>query len=171
MCELPAKSGFSRRHFAGLALGGLALVPLRGAFGASKQIEALAVTCIDFRFITRQVAYLDTNLRLTQNYDLVASAGASLAAVSEMFPASVTQFWNQVAIARRFHAIKKIVFIDHMGCGAYGTEFNVPTPDDERRRHMVVMREAKALLQQKHHDLGSAFYLTEENGTINPVLI
>ena len=166
-----ARSGLSRRSLGALAVGGLALVPFRSR-AAGAGIDALAVVCIDYRFVSPEVAYLDKHVGL-EKYDLVGSAGASLAAVSEMFPASVAHFWNQVAIARRFHDIKRIVFIDHMGCGAFATEFNLPTPADERRMHPVIMHKAKAAIAQRHPDLGTAFYLGELDAqrTINEVII
>ncbi len=170
MCEQHA-SGLSRRSFGALALGGLALYPLRAA--ADAHIDALAVTCIDYRFVSTQVSFLDKTIKL-KNYDQVALAGGALAAVSPKFPKSVAAFWQQVGLARKLHNIERVVFVDHRNCGAYEAAFGpiLPGPGDpELRQHEKFMRKAKALLKKLHSDLGSAFDLTEPDGSINEIAI
>ena len=72
--------------------------------------EALAVTCMDFRF----QRLLDTWLQEYighGNYDRVAFAGA--AKNSEVI-------LSQVALAKELHDIQRVVLINHEDCGAYG---------------------------------------------------
>jgi hypothetical protein len=55
----------------------------------------------------------------------VALAGGALACGSEnAFKKTVDAFYEQVHAAWTLHRIQRVVFLDHMGCGAYKVEFN-----------------------------------------------
>ncbi len=98
----------SRRHF-GLIAGAFALVPLAAR---AAEVEALALTCIDYRLVDDGIRFID-GMGLTKNFDQVALAGASLAAVSDKFPTSNAAFWTHVDIAKSLHHVKKLVVLDH----------------------------------------------------------
>lgn len=166
MCELHHHASFNRRELAALfaGAGGLALVPLRAR---AAEVEALALTCIDYRLVDDGVKFFGS-LHLTKNYDQVALAGASLAAVSPKFPSSNAAFWDHVDIAKQLHHIKKVVFLDHRDCGAYKVAFGkafAAAADAELAQHKGVMQQAKTMLAQKHPDLGCEGYLMALNGT------
>src|SRR5947207_13242980 len=118
MCEVENCHHLSRRRFATLALGaaGAAAMPLRAS--ANGTVEALALTCIDYRLVDDSVKFFD-GMHMTNRYDITALAGASLAAVSPKFPSSNTAFWDHVGIAKALHHIKKVIVVDHRDCGAY----------------------------------------------------
>ncbi len=125
MCDvhdIAPKTALTRRGFAGLATGAaaLTLMPLRAK--ASGNVEAMGVTCIDYRLVDDAVRFFD-GLGLTNEYDALALAGASLAAVSPKFPKANAAFWDQLAISKELHHIKKVILLDHRDCGAYKVAF------------------------------------------------
>ena len=166
MC--PHVAAISRRRFALLA-GAFTLLP----FGTrAAEVEALALTCIDYRLVDDGVRFLD-GLGLEKNFDHVALAGASLAAVSDRFPSSNKAFWDQLAIARSLHHVKTLVVLDHRDCGAYKVAFGpdfAPNPPQEDAQHKAVMEQLKAQLAAKHPDLTSEYYLMALDGTAKRML-
>src|SRR5215831_4904463 len=161
MCTSENCQHLSRRGFAALSLGaaGMAAFPLRAA--ASGSIEALALTCIDYRLVDDSVKFFDS-MHLTNEYDIVALAGASLAAVSPKFPSSNAAFWDHVGISKQLHHIKKVIVVDHRDCGAYKVAFGKAFAGEknaETAQHKGVMLQMQGMLKQKHPDLSSEFYL------------
>lgn len=175
MCDLHAiapKTALTRRSFAGLATGAaaLTLMPLRAK--ASGKVEAMGVTCIDYRLVDDAVRFFD-GLGLTNEYDALALAGASLAAVSPKFPKANAAFWDQLAISKELHHIKKVILLDHRDCGAYkvafGKEF-AAGHNAETAQHKSVMESLKVALTQMHPDLGAEFYLMALDGKAQRIL-
>ncbi len=159
MCDLHPATDLSRRRFGGMMMGaaGLALVP----FGArAKAIDSLAVMCIDYRLVQAYVGFFfdGEDGPGKKNYDLVSLAGASLAAGSKgLFARTVDVFYQQVGAAWLLHTIKDVIFVDHMGCGAYREEFNggkpvraqgtrapLPSPGDARGRRRLPQADRQA---------------------------
>ena len=161
-------SALTRRHF-GLLAGASLLLP----FGAqAAEVEALALTCIDFRLVDAGIQFVNS-LGLTKDFDQVALAGASLAAVSDKFPSSNKAFWDHVDIAKALHHIRRVVVVDHRDCGAYKVAFGdkfAPNPPEEDAQHKAVMTQMKAQLAQKHPDLTSDYYLLALDGTAKRLL-
>ena len=171
MCENHRHAHFNRRQLGALfaGAGGLALMPLRAR---AADIEALALTCIDYRLVDDGVKFFNS-IHLTKEYDQVALAGASLASVSPKFPSSNAAFWDHVNIAKQLHHIKKVIFLDHRDCGAYKVAFGkdfAAAHGPETLQHKGVMQRAKAMLAQKHPDLGCEGYLMALNGTTEKLI-
>jgi len=104
----------------------------------------------------------------------VSLAGASLAAVSPVFPSSNAALWDHVEIAKKLHAIKKVVVLDHRDCGAYKVAFGTKFAGErmaETAQHKQVMTEFKLALTQKHPDLGAEFYLMALDGTAEEIVL
>ena len=130
----------NRRRLGSLFLGvaGAALLP-RAAF-ASAKIKAMCVTCIDYRFLNKDAAFIANELDLFKNGDIVALAGGSLAAIdTKVLPKSKDAFWEQMRVAHSLHDFETVVMIDHMDCGAYKAEFNPANPEEEHAEHVRVM--------------------------------
>ena len=166
MCE-----DLSRRRFGALALGaaGFAAIPLRASAGA---VTALGLTCIDYRLVDDGVAFFD-KMGLEGDWDQVALAGASLAAVSSAFPASNAAFWSHVDIAKTLHHIRRVIVLDHRDCGAYKVAFGKHYQGErkaETAQHRGVMLKMRAALKAKHPDLASEFYLMALDGVAERVL-
>lgn len=156
----------NRRAFGSLLGTGICTALLTSHALSAEGIEALALTCIDYRLVGDNIRFLDS-MNLTGQFDQVALAGASLAAVSPKFPSSNTAFWDHVTIAKELHHIRKVIFVDHRDCGAYRVAFGgqfADSGDAEVAQHKAVMMQAKAVLAQKHPDLGSEFYLMALDG-------
>jgi hypothetical protein len=164
------RATISRRHF-GLVAGAFALVPFASA-QASGDADALALTCIDYRLVGSGVQFLDS-LGLTKDFDQVALAGASLAAMSDKFPSANAAFWDQLDIARQLHHVRRLVVVDHRDCGAYkvvfGKDFASRAPAEDAQ-HLAVMQKVKAQLEQKHPELTSEYYLMALDGTAKKLL-
>src|SRR5690348_6471921 len=149
MCDSVSCHHLSRRGFATLALGaaGAAALPLRAT--AAGTVEALALTCIDYRLVDDSVKFFDS-MHLTNQYDITALAGASLAAVSPKFPSSNAAFWDHVGIAKQLHHIKKVIVVDHRDCGAYKVAFGKDFAGEkaaETAQHKGVMLQVQAMLK------------------------
>ncbi len=160
-----------RRTLGKLVAGaaGAGLLP-RAADAAT--VTALAITCIDYRLVDDAVKFFDGK-HLTNDYDQVSLAGASLAAVSDKFPSSNAAFWDQLAIAKTLHHITKVIVIDHRDCGAYKVAFGKDYRGDgaaETAQHKGVMEQVKAKLAQLHPDLESEFYLMALDGKAERVV-
>ncbi len=172
MCNSENCCHLSRRGFATMALGvaGAAALPLRAS--ATGTVEALALTCIDYRLVDDSVKLFDL-MHLTNEYDLTALAGASLAAVSPKFPSSNAAFWDHVGIAKQLHHIKKVIVVDHRDCGAYKVAFGKDYAGEkvaETAQHKSIMLQTQAMLKQKHADLSSEFYLMALDGTAERIV-
>lgn len=162
-----------RRRFGVMAAGlaGFALMPLRAR--AAGHAEALALTCMDYRLVDDAVHFFN-GLHLTNEYDQVSLAGASLAAVSSKFPSSNTAFWDHVEIAKTLHHIKKVIVLDHRDCGAFKVAFGEKFAAEraaETAQHKQVMTQMKAALKKKHPDLGAEFYLLALDGSVEEITV
>ncbi|MDE2163727.1 MAG: hypothetical protein KGL56_04385 [Alphaproteobacteria bacterium] len=157
-----------RRLVAGIA--GLSLLALRAK--AAGHVGALALTCIDYRLVDDAVHFFD-GMHLTNEYDQLSLAGASLAAVSEKFPSSNKAFWDHVQIAKDLHHVKKLIVLDHRDCGAYKVAFGkafAAQPDAETMQHKSVMLKLHAQMAKRHPDLAAEFYLMALDGSAQRVL-
>ncbi len=160
-----------RRALGKLLAGATGAAALPGAAKAAT-VTALAITCIDYRLVDDAVRYFD-HRKMTNDYDQVSLAGASLAAVSDKFPTSNAAFWDHVGIAKTLHHIHKVVVVDHRDCGAYKVAFGKNYQGEhaaETVQHKQVMEEVKAKLAKTHPDLESEFYLMALDGKVERVI-
>jgi hypothetical protein len=135
-------------------------------------VTALGVTCIDYRLVDDAVRFFDSQ-HLTNDYDQVSLAGASLAAVSEKFPSANAAFWDQLTIAKQLHNIRELIVVDHRDCGAFKVAFGKDYRGEgvaETAQHKMVMEQVKAKLATTHPDLRAQFYLMALNGKTERVL-
>jgi carbonic anhydrase len=143
------------------AVLGAGLLPAKAQH---KPVTALAITCMDFRLVDDAVRFFASQ-KLTNDYDQVSLAGASLAAVSPRFASSNAAFWDHVAIARKLHDIRKLIVMDHRDCGAYRVAFNRSFQGaEETEQHRRIMVEVKTRLAKEHPGLPSEFYLMALDG-------
>ena len=149
MCNSHDPKDLSRRHFGALMLAGAATSVVPAAAKTAEEcpkvtkVPALGVMCIDYRLPTAGVDFFNTHLG-TKGYDIVALAGATLAAGSpKAFKKTVEAFYEQVHAAWTLHRIEKVVFLDHMDCGAFKVEFNeacnFKPPHEELHYHRLMV--------------------------------
>lgn len=167
-CNHPA--GISRRRVGSILAGtaALSLWPFAARAGA---VDTLCVTCIDYRFLSKDVTWLNTELGLDfDNYDIVALAGASLSAVPTKVPQNPNAFWDQIKIAMSLHHIKRVVLLDHMDCGAYREAFGKPPedpklpPQEEEHYHRMVMPRVASMLRAGPYKLQADCFLMPLKG-------
>lgn len=164
-----------RRSFLKLAaLGGgamlLSATPLRHA-AAGGNAEALLLSCMDYRLVDDVTHYMDGR-GLTNNYDHVILAGASLGALTEKEPAWGDTFFKHVEVAKALHHIKKVIVMDHRDCGAYRVFLGQDLKDDRAREtavHAEVLGKLAALIKQKHPDLEVELLIMALDGTVEKV--
>jgi hypothetical protein len=172
MCN-SQKHGLNRRDFGIAGLSALALGALPRTAGAA-EIEALCICCIDYRLVDNAVHFFDVTRKLSHSYDIVALAGASLAAVAPAFPSSNAAFWDHVAIARQLHHIRRVVVLDHRDCGAYKVQFGsqyAGSGEPELEQHRNIMKLTKAEFERRKIDLPLEFYLMGLNGNAEQVVV
>lgn len=119
----------------------LKLVSQSGDLESSAAVEALVLTCIDFRLTGAICNYLESR-GLAGNYDHLSIAGAALGVTASDDPAWAKTFWDHLAMAREMHNIQRVIVIDHRDCGAC-KKFIGPDcaddPDAELVAHMRAM--------------------------------
>lgn len=184
MCECEAPAGalaaaygratikkIDRRALGSLMAGVAGAAALPGA-GRAATVTALAITCIDYRLVDDAVAFFNGQ-KLTNDYDQVSLAGASLAAISPKFPSSNAAFWDHIGIAKQLHHIKKVIVVDHRDCGAFKVAFGKDFRGEgaaETAQHRGVMEQVKARLAKAHPDLSAEFYLMGLDGKTERVV-
>ena len=162
MCiEHDQSRGISRRRLGTMLAGatGLALLPMAAR---AANVDTLCVTCIDYRFVSKDVTWLNTELKLAfNNLDLVALAGASLAGIITRIPQNPSALWDQISLAMSLHHINKVVLLDHMDCGAYKAAFGNPDqpPYNELAEHKRVMPIVAKAIRNSPYRLQAACYL------------
>jgi hypothetical protein len=170
MCE---QAGSVSRRGVGALFAGMAaatVLPLRSR--AAGAVEALGVTCIDYRLVEDAVKFF-AQLGLAHNYDELALAGASLAAVSPKFPSANAAFWDRLAIARDLHHITRVILLDHRDCGAYKVAFGKDYAGEhaaETAQHKTVMQALQTAMLQMHPGLKPEFYLMALDGKAERLL-
>lgn len=165
----------SRRTFLKLAtLGaGVALMApvMPGAARAAGNVEALLLSCMDFRLMDEVAAYMQGR-NLKDNYDHIVLAGASLGAVTDKKPAWNEAFWDHVAVAKDLHHIKKVIVMDHRDCGAYKVFLGQDLKGDPAKEaavHGQHLTKLGAMIKQKHPDLEVELLLMGLDGKVETV--
>lgn len=110
------------------------------------------VTCIDHRIQHHLEDWLRNNIG-QKNYDRVALAGGVFDFYSVL---------RQIEISDRLHEIKKVIFVNHEDCGAYGQE-------GTKERHIQDLREAKRKLEVLFPHLQAETYYAHLDGTMETV--
>jgi hypothetical protein len=116
--------------------------------------------------VDRAIQFFDTKVGVKE-YDLVALAGASLAAVGPAFPGSNAAFWDHIGIAKSLHNIKKVVILDHRECGAYGVQYGTlyaGAGQPEFDQHQQIMKLVKGEAERRKVGLPFEFYLMPADG-------
>lgn len=164
----------ARRGFLKMALVGGAVATAASALPfvpaqASGTAEALLLSCMDFRLVDDIVRYMDGR-GMTNQYDHVVLAGASLGAVSEKLDWSKT-FWDHLDVAIKLHHITKVIVLDHKDCGAYRVVFGRDFKDDEEMDiHRQQLNTIKAAIKTRHPDLAVELLIMDLDGKVAPLV-
>lgn len=171
-----APAGTSRRSFLQLATLGAgasllaAVLPTSSALAAG-HTEALLLSCMDFRLMDDVERYM-SGRGLTDKYDHIVLAGASLGAITKKFPAWNKTFWEHLDIAIKLHSTHKVIVMDHRDCGAYkvvlGEDF-AKDPEKETAVHATQLKNLGALIKKKHPKLEVELLLMALDGTVENI--
>ncbi|MFN3926015.1 MAG: carbonic anhydrase [Pseudanabaenaceae cyanobacterium] len=165
VCCLPTRRHFLEGILATGLVSSVGLMFSPTAQANEHQAQALVLTCIDFRFVGLEQSFLSRQ-HLEQSYDWVALAGASLALAGFPHPAEAETFWDQLALSKRLHNIRKVVIIDHQDCGAYASiskEKFVDLPS-EQNFHAQYPTQAYEQIRQRYPDLEVELYFAKLTG-------
>lgn len=183
-------SGFNRRRFIQLAAlgGGAALLGLatpwrlthaEAGHGAAQSdaapathgTEALLLSCMDYRLIDDIVKYMDGR-GLTDQYDHIILAGASLGAVTSDFKDWNKTFWEHLKISIDLHDVNRVILMDHRDCGAYKVLLKADFAKDpllEQRIHGKYLRDLEKAVHKNYPKLEVETLLMNLDGTVQTV--
>lgn len=96
----------------------------------NKTADALVISCIDCRFRDEVARFLQGSLGLTDRYDETALPGASLAYLTNIEGKKIGEANNKsinatIDFAHKHHKIERVIFLDHMDCGAYKETYRI----------------------------------------------
>lgn len=167
--------GNTRRTFLTLATLGAGVALLTpfapGRARAAGSIEALLLNCMDYRLVDDVTKYMDGR-GLTNQYDQIILAGASLGALTEKAPAWGATFWEHVQVAKDLHHIKKVMVMDHRDCGAYKVFLGADVANDpakETAMHAEYLQKLAGMLREKHPDLQVELLLMALDGSVESI--
>jgi carbonic anhydrase len=164
-------SNQSRRRFLRFALLGggaslLASVWSRQTASAAGEVQALLLSCMDYRLVDKTGRYM-AGRGLRNKYDHIILAGASLGALTEKYPAWNQTFWEHLSVAIDLHKIREVIVMDHRDCGAYKVilgEDLAKNPSRETEVHRTKLRELKRKISEKHPKLAVQLLLMSLDG-------
>lgn len=163
-----------RRNFLKLAMLGGAVslyqVANPSAAGAATT-DALLLSCMDFRLTDDIVRYMDGR-GMTDKYDHVVLAGASLGAMTDQFTAWGNTFRDHLQVAIDLHQIHQVILMDHRDCGAYktilGEDFAID-PAKELQVHTENLAALAADIHALHPNLAIETLLMNLDGTVEVI--
>ncbi|MBL8660302.1 MAG: hypothetical protein JNM75_11175 [Rhodospirillales bacterium] len=164
---------FNRRRVLKLAAAGATLLsaPVFPRPAAAGHADALLLSCMDYRLLDDIVRYMDGR-ELTDNYDQVILAGASLGATTNVYPSWGETFWSHLQLALDLHHVNKLIVLDHRDCGAYKAIFGqdyAADPQRETEIHALQMKELNALVAEKHPTLPTELLLMSLDGSVETI--
>lgn len=160
----------SRRRLLAAAAGAAVLSALpRGADAGHANVMLL--NCMDYRLIDDVGRYMDGR-KLTDNYDQIILAGASLGALTGAQPSWGTTFWSHLDLALELHHVNALIVIDHRDCGAYkllfGEDYSLD-PGREREVHAEQMRKLRGQVTERHPSLPTELLLMALDGSVETI--
>ena len=139
---------------------------------AGGKVEALLLSCMDFRLMDDVERFMSGRLALRNNYDHVVLAGASLGAVTDRYPAWNETFWGHLDVAIQLHGIHRVVVMDHRDCGAYKVILGKSFADgvEEARVHAAQQRALRAKIRSKYEHLDVDLLLMALDGSVERIV-
>ena len=168
-------STFDRRRFLKTIALGSGITLYAGlqlpASAAVAGIEALLLSCMDYRLIDETERYM-TERSLRNQYDHIVLAGASLGATTNKFPAWNKTFWEHVDAAIKLHSIKKVIAMDHRECGAYNIVYGRDVSknrDEETKIHTTELKRLDGQIHMKYPKLGTELLIMNLDGKVEKI--
>jgi len=127
-------------------------------YEVTHKANAIFLSCMDFRFIDDTIRLLE-HQEQCRCFDSFCLAGCCLG--TNTFTKWRTVFKEHVILAESLHHIHKIIFVEHMDCGAYKLIYGEITRDDEYALHIKNMREAYQRFKSLYPNLQFVAYLID----------
>lgn len=134
----------------------------------SPQQNVLLLSCMDLRLLDEIVAFMG-NSGLTNRYDHLILAGASLGAVYEGAPHWGQTFWDHLDLAKGLHDVREVYILEHRQCGGYAKILGQAFEADhvaETVAHAEVASRLKSQIQARHPELGVRGFLMDLSGGV-----
>jgi len=168
-----AEFRMGRRKFVRLATLGAGTAMFMGAAPAraSGGIEALLLSCMDYRLVDDLTRYMDGR-GLTNQYDHIVLAGASAGASHPKLASWHETFWSHLQVAIDLHKVKKVVVVDHRDCGAYKIAVgpdHAKDPATELAAHAEILGPLKAEIVKRFPHLEVETHLMALDGSVEQV--
>ncbi len=115
----------------------------------SHKADAVALTCIDFRFRKAIHEFFDKELGL-MNVDHKADGGG----VKKIVEGGPIKDWifENFDIAFNLHGVNKVILINHQDCGAYGSSKAFGSHKEEIEFQESQLKKATEIVQSKYPD-------------------
>lgn len=126
---------------------------------------------MDYRLTDDIVRYMDGR-GMTDKYDHVVLAGASLGALTNKFTEWGKTFRDHLHVAIDLHQIHQVIILDHRDCGAYKTilgEDFAKDPAKETQVHAQYLGRLAADISVLHPDLAVETLLMNLDGSVEVV--
>lgn len=118
--------------------------------------QAVALTCIDFRFRKALHEFFENELNL-HAVDHKADAGG----VQQLVEKGPVQDWilKNFQIAFTLHNVNKVILINHQDCGAFGGSAAFKSEEEEINFHETLLRHAASIVKSMFTDKEVEAYL------------
>ena len=104
-------------------------------FSKNKSEKALVLSCIDYRFITKTVALIQST-KFNNKFDYTTLPGASLDYNQTEYESWKVTFDDIIQKSIEIHNIKQIIVVDHMDCSAYKLFYPKIKLDSSEEKHL-----------------------------------
>lgn len=132
--------------------GRIQITPSKTNLADLHEASTLVVSCVDFRLRDEIANLCNIHLGLLDDYDEIALPGASLGLDAPQYLHWKRTINDVIGLMKDLHHIKRVVLIDHRGCGAYkllkGANA-VATSEKEYKAHKAVLAQVKSQLKSK----------------------
>lgn len=122
----------------------------------SHQAQAIALTCIDFRFRKAIQDFFENELNI-YSVDHMAQGGGAKMLLEE---GPIRQWiFDNFDIAFNKHNVNRVILINHQDCGAYGGSESFAGPEDEVAKQEIQLRHGVSVVQSKYPNKQVEAYL------------
>jgi hypothetical protein len=140
-------------------------------------VEVLAIHCSDYRFQAGFYEFLNRQLKLDGNYDLlVLPGGPQCLTLVEYLPKFSWASWKWFRFLMDAHGLKRLILIQHRDCKWYKElPFHLHSSAEPRLRQEEDLRRARTALLKEHPELSVELYYagcdSSEHITVDTVSI
>ncbi len=114
--------------------------------------KTLLIRCMDFRLNNEMIRWIKRSVLFDgKNFDLISMAGASKDLVSDDYKIS-ENFMKHIAVSIELHKAQNVIIFHHSDCGAYAKDYKFASPEEEKKKQLEDMQEAKRIILKKYRE-------------------